>query len=118
MNELAKVFHAKGQHKKALDLLQNANRISPQNITRLCLLGEVELNLKDPESARAYFEKALDIDPHHEIAKSGIVISDNMAEMMESPEMDRVPRSFASMLNSMGIAFVRSGEYQRGIEQY
>src|SRR5690606_11070978 len=76
------------------------------------------LNLKDPESARTYFEKALDIDPEDRVAKSGIVISDNMAEMIDSPEMDRVPKSFASMLNSMGIAFVRSGDFKRGIEQY
>ena len=118
MNELAKVYHAKGQHKKALDLLHSANRVSPQNVQRLCLTGEIELNLRDPDGARDCFAKALDIDPDERVAQSGIVISENMSEMMNAPEADRIPKSFASMLNNLGIAYVKSGDFKKGIEQY
>jgi CheY-like chemotaxis protein/Flp pilus assembly protein TadD len=118
MNEMGKSLHLLGRHEEALDVLRLANKISPQNVQRLCLLGEVELNVADPENARAYFEKALEIDGDAPKAKSGVVIADNMAEMLAAPDPMQVPSSFASILNTMGIALVRNGQFARGIEQY
>jgi CheY-like chemotaxis protein/Flp pilus assembly protein TadD len=121
MSELGKVLHLSGRHKEALDVLQQASRLSPQNLSRLCLIGEVELNLKDPESARAHFQKALELDPHDVKAKAGITVAGNMIEMDElvkAPDAGQVPHAFASLLNTMGIAYVRNGQYSRGIEQY
>lgn len=117
MNELGKVLHIQGDHKHALDALRLANKLSPQNLERLCLLGEVGLNLRDPEGARAYFEKALAIDPEDAKAQSGVVIADNMEEMQDADPM-RVPRSFASLLNTIGITLVRNGQFAKGIDQY
>ncbi len=118
MNELGKTLHLQGRHKQALDVLRQANRLSSQNLTRLCLIGEVELNLNDPESARAYFEKALEFDPQDSKAKAGMVVSGNLKEMLEAPDAMQVPRSFASLMNTMGIALVRNSNYAKGIEQY
>ncbi len=118
MNELGKTLHLLGRHKQALDVLRQANRLSSQNLQRLCLTGEVELNLKDPESARAYFEKALEFDPEDQKAKSGMIVSGNLKEMLEAPEPMQVPHSFASILNTMGIAMVRNQNFAKGIEQY
>lgn len=118
MNELGKTLHLQGRHKQALDVLRQANRLSSQNLQRLCLIGEVELNLKDPDSARAYFEKALEYDPEDQKAKSGMIVSGNLKEMLEAPEPMQVPHSFASILNTMGIAMVRNGNFGKGIEQY
>lgn len=118
LNELGKTLHLLGEHAKARDLLRQAHKISPQNLQRLCLLGEVELNLSDPEAAQKYFEKALAVDPDDKKANAGVVVSGNMQEMLEAPRPMQIPSTFASLLNTLGIVHVRSGEYAKGIEQY
>lgn len=126
MNELGKTLHLSGRHHQALDVLRQANRLSADNIQRLCLLGEVELNLQNPDAARAYFEKVLVIDASDEAALAGLVLADNMQELEEDGG-ERIgtgavayepPASFASIMNTIGITFVRTGQYQRGISQY
>lgn len=118
MNELGKVLHHMGRYKQSLEMLRNATKLSPQNLARLCLLGEVELNLRDPESAKAYFDKVLEADGDDDVAKSGNIVARNMEEAMEAPTAAHVAQSFASIMNTMGIAYVRGGDFKRGIEQY
>jgi len=118
MSELGKVLHLMGRHKQSLEVLRHASNLSPQNLSRLCLMGEVELNLKDPESAKAYFDRVLEIDDGHEVARAGVVVAENMAEALESPSALGVATNFASLMNTMGIAYVRNGQYARGVEQY
>ncbi len=118
MNELGKALHFQGKHKQAIDVLREANKLSPQNLNRLCLMGEVELNLKDPDSAKAYFAKALSLDADHPVAQSGIVVADNMKSLLSTPSAAHLTLSFASILNTSGIALVRTGQYQKGIDQY
>lgn len=118
MNELGKALNLQGQHKAALEVLRKAAKLSPQNINRLCLMGEVELNLREVSNAKAYFEKALEIDSASETAKAGLVVARNMKEALGSASPTHVTASFASILNTMGIALVRNGQYARGVEQY
>lgn len=118
MNELGKVLHLMGDHKRALDMLRMANKLSPQNLQRLCLLGEVELNMKEPERARAYFQKVLDIDGLDSKAEAGLIIAGNMESMLGSTDPMQVPKSFASLMNTMGITLVRNSQFAKGIEQY
>jgi len=117
LNELGKALHASGNPRGAREMLRVANRISPQNFQRLCLLGEVELNLKDLDAARGYFKKALAIDPDGTKAKAGLTLVKNAA-LVDTPAHELLGQSFASILNTMGIALVRSGKLERGIEQY
>jgi CheY-like chemotaxis protein/Flp pilus assembly protein TadD len=118
MNELGKALHLMGDHHRAVEVLRHAHRLSPQNLGRLCLLGEAELNVNDAEAARGHFEKALEIDPDDATARAGLTVASNMQELLPAPDKTAVPRSFASILNTLGIALVRTGQYQRGIEQY
>ena len=118
LSELGKILHMQGEHLAALDFLRAASKLSPYNIKRLCLLGEVELNLNDPETARISFAKALVIDPDSEIAHAGMVVADNMDEFVPLASPTNVPRNFASLMNTMGITLVRNGQFSKGIEQY
>ena len=119
LNELGKIRHFQGRHRDALGVLQAASKLSPQNVQRLCLIGEVELNLDDPAGAQASFAKAMVIDDETEIARAGAVIAGNMRALgFPPPAPDGVPRTFASVLNTLGIALVRNREYARGLEQY
>lgn len=118
LNELGKILHMNGEHLKALDYLRAAAKLSPHNIKRLCLLGEVELNLNDPETARVFFAKALVIDPDSEVAHAGMVVAENMDEFVPVSSGTSVPRNFASLMNTMGITLVRNGQFSKGIAQY
>jgi CheY-like chemotaxis protein len=121
MNELGKVLLRGGDHRGALDALRAAHKVSPQNMQRICLLGEAQLNLQNPEEARAYFEKALEIDGDDKKAQAGVVVADNLASegRIDDAKLARqVSTSLASILNTIGITLVRSGQYDRGIEQY
>ena len=118
LSELGKIMHMQGEHLAALDCLRAASKLSPHNIRRLCLLGEVELNLNDPETARIFFAKAIVIDPDSEVAYAGLVVADNMDKFVPLSSGSDVPRNFASLMNTMGITLVRSGQFSKGIEQY
>lgn len=118
LSELGKIKHMQGEHLSALDLLRAAVKLSPHNIRRLCVLGEVELNLNDPNSARQYFAKALVIDPDSDMAHAGMVVADNMDEFVPVSSPISIPRNFASLMNTMGITLVRNGQFSKGIEQY
>ena len=118
LNEMGKVMHMMGKHEQALGYLRQAADLSPQCIPRLCLMGEVELNLNDPESARKSFQKALHVDAEHVKAQQGLILADNMNDLFAAPTALQVPSSFASLMNTMGIAYVRNHNFARGIGQY
>lgn len=115
--ELARLYLMTGRIEKAMPLLKAAQQCSPENIERLCLLGTANINTMDPEGARAYFEKALSIDPEHEEAKNGRSLCLNLADYLSS-SLGAVPHTFASLANALGVAQVRSGNVRKGIEYY
>lgn len=118
LSELGKILHMQGEHLLALDYLRSASKLSPHNIRRLCLLGEVELNLNDVEAARVFFAKALVADPDEVSAHAGMVVADNMSAFVTVASAKDISRNFASLMNTMGIAMVRNGQFSKGIEQY
>jgi DNA-binding response OmpR family regulator len=118
MTEMAKVLFQMGQIEKARDVLRISNRISPENVSRLCFMGEVELNLSDPDAARKYFEDALEIDPQDPTAQSGVTVANAIAEHVVNYSRESIPNNFASLLNIVAITKVRSGNFEAGINQY
>jgi len=120
MNELGKNLHLLGRHKDALPFLQKAIALSPQNMERLCLTGEVKLNLGDIAGARVYFQRALQIDPAHQRANAGLLLARNIDEFVGRKGEDgaSVSHNFASLMNTLGITKVRAGDFAGGIAQY
>jgi len=118
MTELARILHLTGNHKEALAFLKEANVMSPSNVSRLCLMGEAELNLCNPEHAARYFRSALGVDGQDKGAREGFAVAKEVLSIAKRPENDHIPRTFASLLNVMGVALVRSGSYEHGIKKY
>lgn len=118
LNELAKIHCRQREYSKALDLMRHASDISPHNMQRICMLGEVSLSLRDPEGARKYFNEALEIDRIDEVATAGLALTKNLLEFPANAGGVALTASFASLLNTIGISFVRNGNYDKGIEQY
>ena len=119
LNELGKVLHATGRHKEAIQVLSEADILSPANIKRICHIGELQLNDWRLQDARKNFERALSVDAQWERAQHGHRLTNNIFQYMQQNNMqDSFPKSFASLMNSMGIAKVRKGKLQEGIQHY
>jgi len=119
LTELAKVYHLSDRSKDALMLLDHANKFSPGNIERLCLMGEVGLSMNDTKGAQEYFNDVLSIDEENAKGKAGILIAKNMSQHSDLPE-GRGPmhRRLASSMNVVGVTYVKNKEYKKGIDQY
>ncbi len=119
LNELGKVLHAKGRHKEAIQVLTEADILSPANIKRICHIGELQLNDWRLQDAKKNFERALSVDAQWERAQHGHRLTNNVFQYMQQNNMQETfPKSFASLMNSMGIAKVRKGELKEGIQHY
>jgi CheY-like chemotaxis protein len=118
ISEMAKIHCHDREYLPALDLLRNAMNVSPENMQRICLIGQVSLSLHDPDGARRHFQKALEIDGEDRQARAGLTISENMTNFPAAATGTGMTESFASLLNTIGIALIRNGSFAKGIEQY
>lgn len=118
LHELGKLQLRSGRFEEALRTLAMAEQQSPQNLERLCLMGNVSLNTLDTESAQDYFRKALAIDGEDQTALAGSKIATNMNEYFSRFDVTTVPASFAGLMNAIGISLVRTGNFENGIEHY
>jgi tetratricopeptide (TPR) repeat protein len=119
LNELGKVLHACGRHREAIAVLTEADSLSPDNLKRICHLGELHLHTCQLREARHSFERALTIDAACERARKGHDLSVNALEFLQKEtESGFFPQSFASLMNTIGITKVRSGYLDAGIHHY
>lgn len=116
LNALGKIALARGDNKSAKKYLTAAMSKSPDNIERLCNLGDICLQDMEIEKANQLFSKALALDDAHSRSKSGKSHSKNIAVWLD--QIQDIPTSYASMLNSMAISMARSGQFQECIDHY
>jgi CheY-like chemotaxis protein/Tfp pilus assembly protein PilF len=119
LNELGKIYHLSGLHSLAIKMFANAATLSPDNVERLCLLGENELKIRDYRSADKHFEQALKIDHEQPKALAGRLVISNIEEYFKTCDPQATaPLSFASLCNTIGITMVRAGRFEEGMKQY
>lgn len=119
LNELGKVLHASGQHREAITVLKEADTLSPDNLKRICHLGELHLHQCQLDDARQTFERVLTLDAKWERAQRGLDLTLNALEyLQQKSEGGSFPQSFASLMNTIGISKVHSGRLEEGIEHY
>lgn len=121
MTELSKIYHQTNRSEAAIKFLSKAATLSPENVERLCMIGEVGLNLQDPEQARIYFDKALNIDRDNQKASAGALIAKNMAEhLAETGQGAEKSTNFslASSLNAVGITYIKNKQMDNARDQY
>jgi tetratricopeptide (TPR) repeat protein len=68
-NDAAGYFADLGEWQKTREFLEKAQQIDPKSVGALINLGNVSVKMKDPTSARKYFEEALKLDPNGEYAQ-------------------------------------------------
>lgn len=116
LNALGKIALARGDNKSAKKYLTAAMSKSPDNIERLCSLGDICLQDMEIDKASQLFSKALALDDAHTRAKNGKSHSKNVSIWLD--QIQDIPTSYASMLNSMAISLARSGQFQECIDHY
>lgn len=115
---LGRCLFLDGRGNEAAGYLRIARRECPANVHRLCMLGELELAQLRPEEARRRFDEALAVDEAEPRAESGLVLCRNVEDHVRKHSGAGLPRDFARLCNAVGVALVRDGEIERGIEQY
>jgi tetratricopeptide (TPR) repeat protein len=119
LNGKAKLYTKMGRYKEAMDTLKAAQKLSPQNIERLSLMGEIEISLKNPEAAIDNFKKALQVDQKDTKAKVGLAVAKGMTKAMElQTQAADEDMSVAKMINNLGVNLARQGQYEKAIKYY
>ena len=106
------------QFNDAIQILEKARTLFPENPERLCLLGDASLNMFDTESASRYFSQARKQDPTWERAAAGQALTDNVGTWLSQSDLSKAPTSFAAMLNAIGVSMVRTGRFDDGVHHY
>ena len=116
MGEVGRVFLQIGKLDDAKRFLHEAHLLSPHDVNRICDLGHIDLQDGQVLSARDYFAAAAAIDETAELVTSSQqMVSDIQAFVAAHQE---VPRSYAGLLNAIGIALVRDQEFTKGLHHY
>ncbi len=113
LGELGKLAYLRGRDHDAQHWLNEAQAISPNNVARLCLLGNIELSTASTDGAMTQFGKALDIDPTNTMAQAGRLFAKKTP-----PGKGVAINSLASSLNVSGVTQSRGGQFVAGIEHY
>lgn len=118
ITEMAKGFLLDGQTDRAMELLRLAQNRSPNNLDRLILSGEENLKHIKPDEATTDFENARRIDHSHPRVQKGLVMAKSMRDFVNLNPAEELPKSFAGMLNAIGVGMARTGKFEKGIEHY
>lgn len=125
LSELGKSHFIKGHYLEATKYLDRAHSLSPKNVARLCLLGEIDLVREEHSEALSRFARALEIDPSDatSIAGAQMVKEANRARIEGrsgklSMDGGSITHSLAGVLNMNAISLTRAGKFGPGIEAY
>ncbi len=77
-NNLAVCYEFKGEHSKALEVYKMGEKVAPWNKLVYLNIGNSYVNLDQLDKARAYYKKALDMDPNCIEARGMLERIDNL----------------------------------------
>lgn len=118
LHELGKIYLKSQRFTDANKILRMAESESPDNLERLCLLGSTSMNLLEPELAQQYFKKAMILDSEDQTAKDGATLATNMETYLSRFDVTSIPKSFAGLMNAIGISLVRTQQFEQGLNHY
>ena len=118
-NELGNLLFLNHKFEEAFECFTRCQKRSPENIMRLCNLGEIGLRQINTGRSEHFFQEALAIDGANEIAMAGLEISKNIDEFrIFNGDSENTSSSFAGLLNNVGIFLVRNQQFHRGMKHY
>ena len=118
MSEMGKNKLHLGELPEARNLLVRSYQKSPNNLDRLCDMGKINLQMLDGKAAIQHFDEARAIDPDHKRAKDGINLAVNLETFFTHVNPASIPRTFAGLLNAVGVSLVQGGAVTEGMVHY
>ncbi|MBC7660942.1 MAG: response regulator [Chitinophagaceae bacterium] len=116
------------QYLRAEAIWELATKLNPKSVLAMTELAKTNLRLNRPvkslalletDKARAFFERALQIDDEQPIAQAGLTVANNLKEYLDlTKENKPFNLKLASTLNVVGMAFVCDNQVDKGIEQH
>ena len=110
-----------GDYERALELLEKAYRIDPNNTALLTLFGWTHLKLGDASAALPYFERALRLDPRLQDAREGVAYSrletgDYRAALSEFDRLNSERKKKPNIGAAQSRAYRRLGENRKALQ--
>ncbi|MCX6124545.1 MAG: hypothetical protein NTV34_07315 [Proteobacteria bacterium] len=119
LNAKAKLLSKMGRKKEALAVLMRAFDISPKNIDRLGLMGDLEISLKHPQQAIDYFQSALGLDGQDLKSKIGMKVAQSYGVIVDLQiSGSRDEPSVARLINNLGVHLSKNGQIERALKYY
>jgi len=122
LNLFSRMLVQEERYDEALHILEKAKSISPFNIQRLLILGELYLGKGNPEKAETQFSEVLNLHQDHQQASRGLGKSLlEQGRVFDSKEVfSKINKNWemASFFNNKGILYIHSGKYKQGIHLY
>ena len=122
MNLLSRIYMKQNRLEEAIEVLENANLLSPKNSKRLISLGHLCLKNNKKTKARKYFQEAYDIAPEDDETKESLVQFEmdhgNPNDALDLFKKTMSEEEVAGFLNNYGIQFVRLQKYEEALKFY
>lgn len=121
-NILARSFLFERKFGDALLILEEAETLSPRNLDRLVLLGEIYRKVGDPQTARGHYSGALRVDPHSREAKIGLgQVELSQGEINEALKLFQnaaTEDELGGFFNNAAIYAVSKGAFEKAMALY
>ncbi|MCA2960659.1 MAG: tetratricopeptide repeat protein [Silvanigrellales bacterium] len=122
VNAHARLAMHSGQRSEALSLLEKADLLSPKNLERLIIFGDVFRVSGDSDSARAYYEQAIEVDATSAAARKGlgaVVLSEgDVNAALELFRDSASEEEIGGFFNNTAILAVREQEFDKASRLY
>lgn len=118
MTEMGQLKLHQNDHQAAAQLFESAQRLSPENVSRLCLIANTRLQALQFEEAQKAFATALRIDRTNPEARKGQKLTEQLEEFQRANPGLEGSKNLVSLLNGVGITMVRSGNISEGLKHY
>lgn len=122
MNLLSRIYMKQKNYDKSLAILKNANILSPKNLDRLILLGDICYEKGDTNEARSYYKEACAEYSDNKEAISSYaefeIKENNFDVAIELFKKSMSEEEAAGLLNNAGVQAVRLGQYEDALKFY
>lgn len=122
MSMVSRVLMKQGKLDEAIQIMEKANGLSPNNPERLIALGEAFFQSGDKPKAKGFFNQALSIAPEASEAKKGLG-QVALAEGDATAALDLLVNSCteeesAGFFNNAAVAAKRAGQHEKALHLY
>jgi tetratricopeptide (TPR) repeat protein len=122
LNLISKVYIKTDRFEDAMIVLEKAKLLSPHNVERLLVMGELNLGNGEAEKAEENFKRVLKLNPTDDRASYGLgralATQGNTNESKQILSTLKKADELASFFNNKGILLTKSGKFTEGISLY